>query len=281
MRDDKPLVGVAYNSLVPEALALGKRLLAVLGAEKSSWVSPADNLDPIAGRLDDTRVIITVGGDGTILRTVRLAAPRGVPIVSVNMGRVGFMTELTIDNAESQIRDYVSGSPLVEERMMLTATRVSNSGQPSHDVHALNDVVVSRGQMARLVQVETYIDGALLTTYRADGVVVATATGSTGYALSVGGPVLHPRSREKVLVPIAGHMCLQTPLVLVEESVVELHITNDARGFMSVDGFIAQDLKLGDRIRITRSPHVAKLLRMRGPESFYATLAQRLGVVQR
>ncbi|MDA1189426.1 MAG: NAD(+)/NADH kinase [Chloroflexi bacterium] len=280
MREDKPLIGLVHNALVPEALVLGKRLLSVLGAKKSSWVATAEDVDSNADKMDDTRVIVTVGGDGTILRTVRLAAPKGVPIVSVNMGRVGFMTELSTEQAEPQIREYVFGSPQVEERMMLTATRVSGSGE-TNDVHALNDVVVSRGQMARLLQVETFIDGAQLTTYRADGVVVATATGSTGYALSVGGPVLHPRSKETVLVPIAGHMCLQTPLVLTEESVVELHITNDARGFMSVDGFIAQDLRLGDRIRIKRSPYVGRLLRMRGPESFYTTLTQRLGVVDR
>ena len=165
--------------------------------------------------------------------------------------------------------------------MMLTATRVSGSDGSSENVHALNDVVVSRGEMARLLQVEAHVEGVKMTTYRADGVVVATATGSTGYALSVGGPILHPHSKETVLVPIAGHMCLQTPLVLTEESTVELHVTNDAQAFMSVDGFIAQDLKMGDCIQIKRSPYVAKLLRLRGPETFYTTLTRRLGVMDR
>ena len=281
MRGNKPLIGLVHNSKVPKALVLGKSLLAILEAQNHSWISSAEKLNTVGNKINDTRVIVTVGGDGTILRTVRLAAPADVPILSVNMGRVGFMTELDTQEAESLIREYVFGSSKVEERMMLTATRVSGSDGSSGDVHALNDVVVSRGEMARLLQVEARVDGVKMTTYRADGVVVATATGSTGYALSVGGPILHPQSKETVLVPIAGHMCLQTPLVLTEESTVELHVTNDAQAFMSVDGFIAQDLKMGDRIRIKRSPYVAKLLRIRGLETFYATLTQRLGVVDR
>ena len=120
-----------------------------------------------------------------------------------------------------------------------------------------------------------------MTTYRADGVIVATATGSTGYALAAGGPILHPRSKEMLLLPIAGHMCLQTPLVLVEDTVIVLHIVNDAQSFMSVDGFVAKNLKVNDRITVRRSPHVARFLRMGPPETFYAMLTRRLGIVER
>ena len=280
-KKERTLIGVVHNHLVPEAAAMGKRLVEALGAKGESWMSTADEVGSAGDTLGRTRAIITMGGDGTILRTVRAAAPAGVPILGVNMGRVGFMTELKAQDAVSKVREYIYGSPWTEERTMLVATLASNSGAPKVEVHALNDVVASRGGMAKLLEVKTSIDSALLTTYRADGVIVSTATGSTGYALSVGGPIMHPRSKEMLLLPIAGHMCLQTPLVLVEDTTIVLHIVNDAQSFMSVDGFVAKSLKVDDRITVRRSPHVARFLRMGAPETFYVMLTRRLGIVER
>ncbi|MBM3948040.1 MAG: NAD(+)/NADH kinase [SAR202 cluster bacterium] len=280
-KKEKAFIGVVHNHLVPEAASMGKSLIEALGAKGESWMSSADEVGSVGDDLAKTRAIITVGGDGTILRTVRAAAPAGVPILGVNMGRVGFMTELKAQDAVAKVKEYIHGSPWTEERTMLVATLASNSGPPKVEVHGLNDVVTSRGAMAKLLEVKASIDGAPMTTYRADGVIVATATGSTGYALAAGGPILHPRSQEMVLLPIAGHMCLQTPLVLVEDTAIVLHIVNDAKSFMSVDGFVAKNLKVDDRITVRRSPHVARFLRTGPPETFYTMLTRRLGIVER
>jgi NAD+ kinase len=276
---ERTLVGFVHNPRVPEAAKLVAYLVKSLDLEGSNWVSSSAELDVSDETLAGTQAIITAGGDGTILRVVRIAAPHSVPILGINLGRVGFMAELTVGEAAEKVPRYLDGSPRVEERMMLQASVTSRPGvQPHLVVQALNDVVVSRGAIVRLLDIETKIDGALLTTYRADGVITATPTGSTGYALSAGGPVLHPEARELLVQPIAAHMSFQTGIVISSDSVIELRIKGEHDAVLSADGFSNTVLSPDDRLTIRRSPHSARFLRKAPPAEFYATLTQGLGV---
>jgi NAD+ kinase len=203
-----------------------------------------------------------------------------VPILGVNLGRVGFMTELAVDEAADGIPAYVEGDHRVEVRMMLQASLLKPSGETVIQVHALNDVVVSRGVVPRLLDIDVSVSGVPLTTYRADGVIVSTATGSTGYALAAGGPTLYPEAREILIQPVAAHMGLQTGLIVPEDSVIELAVDSDDAG-LSVDSFTDARLGRGDRVVVRRSPHQARFLRAGPPSSFYGTVTQRLGVLHR
>ena len=250
-----------------------------LDLEGSSWVSSSAGLEVSDETLAGTRAIITAGGDGTILRVVRIAAPHSVPILGINLGRVGFMAELTVGEAAEKVPQYLDGSPRAEERIMLQASVGPRSGGAPHlVVHALNDVVVTRGAIVRLLDIETRIDGVLLTTYRADGVIAATPTGSTGYALSAGGPILYPEAKELLLQPIAAHMSFQTGIVISADSVIELRVNSEHDAVLSVDGSSDTVLKPDDGLTIRKSPHSARFLRKARPAEFYATLTQGLGV---
>ena len=279
---DRDLVGFVYNPRLPRAADLVASLVHSLGLEGSSWVASAAELDVAGEKLADTSVIVTAGGDGTILRAVRVAVPFSVPILGINLGRVGFMTELTADEAADKIPAYLDGTPRVEERMMLLASvGTPSSTGPAVDVHALNDVVVSRGAVARILDIDVAVDGAPLATYRADGVIVSTATGSTGYALAAGGPILYPEARVMLVQPLAAHMSLQTGLVVPGDSVLELAAGDEQEAVLSADGISDTTLGPGSRAVIRSSPYVARFLRADPPAAFYSDLTRRLGVKAR
>ena len=274
----KDLVGFAYNPMITRTSGFVESLVDELGLRHKSWVSAASDVDLHLERLQRTSALITAGGDGTILRVARRVAQHGVPILAINMGRVGFMTELSVDDAAESIPGYLDGSARVEHRMMLRASLQEADGSSDGiELHALNDVVITRGSPPRLLDVETRIDGVLLTTYRADGVIVSTPTGSTSYSLSAGGPILYPEAKEIVIQPLAAHMSFQTGLVVSQDSVVELTLKRGRDAIMSVDGS-TDAIEAGQTVVIERSPYVASFLRKDPAESFYSTLTQRLGV---
>ncbi|PKB79510.1 MAG: hypothetical protein BZY88_13010, partial [SAR202 cluster bacterium Io17-Chloro-G9] len=233
-------VGIVYNARISEALDLSSAIYHQLDLSEESWLAPAEDLNALRQRAGGTELIITVGGDGTILRAVQVAAPLGIPMVGINMGRLGFMTELQVDEALTKLPTYFDGEPRLEERCMLqaTVTRSSGSGSAKRDgpYHALNDVVMARGSVSRVVTIAGTIDGAQLTTFRADAVILATATGSTGYNLAVGGPILDPLSDAVVLKPVAAHMGLTAAMVLDRSAKVSLALEGYQVATLSVDG---------------------------------------------
>jgi NAD+ kinase len=268
-------IGILYQPKVPAAISLAKELAKVVeGLGASAWLCSAWEEDRAYGQVEGTRFIVCLGGDGTILRAAHIASPSGIPILGVNLGRVGFMTELSADEVLSRVPDFIEGEGWVEERIMLEAELIS-ADKPSY--HALNDVVVARGERCRLIRVKTSVDGELLTTYKCDGVIVATATGSTGYSLAAGGPVLHPQAEEILIKPIAAHLSLSTALVLPSEATVELQVSTTHKATLSIDGQVEVPLRDGDIVRVKRSSYVTKLLRAQWPTSFYVTLEQKLG----
>ena len=206
-------IGIIYNARIPEALDLSTAIANELSPQQSSWIAPAEDLDDLKERVSDTDLVVTAGGDGTILRAARVAAPFDVPLVGINMGRLGFMTELQVNEALELLPRYLDGSCRIEEHNMVQAQLIRKSIGTEEDrmegpFHALNDVVMARGSVSRVLTIKTDIDGADLSSLRADGMILATATGSTGYNLAVGGPILDPLSESLVLKPIAAHVGL-------------------------------------------------------------------------
>jgi NAD+ kinase len=284
---DRPeIVGIVYNSRVPEAKAMTTALVERFDLSGKGWVRSADDVEEGIPEAADTDLIITVGGDGTIIRAAGVSVLHRIPILGINMGRLGFMTELEAAEALDNVPQYLEGNARIEERCMLQvdyatthgrSTGKSAKGAHEHVHHALNDAVVGRGAVTRLIRVTASIDGAVLTTFGADGVIVATATGSTGYNLSVGGPILSPEAGEIIVKAVAPHVGMAPALVLPATSVVELSVETDHQVMLSVDGYVDRELITGDLVRAQRSPHKARFLRGHPPTHFYGTLTQRLG----
>lgn len=272
-------VGFVYNQRLAPTQPLADKLaraLQPLGV--STWIRAAADEDQARLEAQGSDLVVSIGGDGTILRTARIVLPWQVPILGVNLGKLGFMTELTVEEAQEKLPTLVSTSQgWLEERAMLRAELFPVGKQAaSATFQALNDVVVARGATCRVIQVKTTIDGELLTAYRTDGVVVATATGSTGYVLSAGGPVLCPQARDIVLQPIAAHLAMSNALVLSPSAVVEMEVQTDHQAVLSIDGQTDIPLRSGDRVKASLSPYTTRFLRIKPPGYFYATLAQKL-----
>ena len=274
------LIGLVHNAQHPPALAMTKAIVRSLDLKRGDyWTSSAGCLAAMSDRLPQTRLIIVAGGDGTILRVVRIIAQYGVPLVGINMGRVGFMAELKIDEAIAQLPEYLSAANdmRVEERMMLeVSVQRPSETAPRLTLHALNDAVVSRGGIARLLDIDAVIDSVRLTAYRADAVIVSTATGSTGYALSAGGPIMYPETKAMLIQPVAAHTGLRSGLILPDYAHIELRASNDHQAVLSVDGFTDTHLAPQDVVSIRRSPYVTRFLRRHAPATFYAALTRSL-----
>jgi len=270
----KKKVGILFQPKIATAEDLARQLAKVVGdLGVAVWVCSAWEEDRAREQAGETELVISLGGDGTILRAARVASPLSIPILGVNLGRLGFMTELRPDDALSRVPAFVKGEGWGEERAMLQAELVSSDMPP---FHALNDVVVGRGERCRLIRVKATADGELVTTYKCDGLILATATGSTGYSLAAGGPMLHPLAWEILLQPIAAHLSLGTALVLPSEATVELEVRTTHQATLSIDGQIEVPLSDGAVVRVKRSPHITRLMRTQRSTLFYETLMQKL-----
>ena len=281
---DRNLIGFAYSASTSGAPQLIESLMQGLHLERRGWAASVGELEVERiepGILEATGLIVAAGGDGTIIRVNRLASPYSIPIVGINMGRVGFMAELTVDNAASQLPKYLAGRVRTEERLMIQASLTPRTdASPRIVAHALNETIV-RGALPRLLDVDVTIDGAKLATYRADGVIVATPTGSTGYALSAGGPVLQPESKVLLIQPLAAHISLQTGLVVPDDSSIELMVAGGGEAMISVDNFTTTKLCAREKVVIQKSPYIASFLRSDSPSAFYSNLTRKLGVRSR
>ncbi len=209
------------------------------------------------------------------MRTARVGAAFHLPILGGNLGRLGFLTELQPSQVLHKLEALVDGQYWLEERMMLHAD-VERERHIVHSYEALNDVVVGRGRIARVVRVETYIDGQYLTTYVADGVIVATPTGSTAYSLAAGGPILDPTLFNLLLTPIAPHLTVATALVLPGTVHVHLGLSTEYEASLSIDGQVDLPLEDGDSVVIAASRNVCRFVRLGERNYFYKTLLERL-----
>ena len=227
-------------------------------------------------QVNSTDLMLSIGGDGTVLRAAQAVVPNPIPIIGVNLGKLGFMTELSVNDVMDKLPALLAGDGWFDERAMLEAEVLSPEPETPRVFYALNDVVVARGGIARTVSIDVSVDDEPLTTYRADGVIVATATGSTGYALSAGGPILHPQANEFLLLPILPHLSLAYTVVLPATAVVSLRISTVNQATLTIDGHINLPLSGGATITVKHSSNKARFLRARPEVSFYASLERRL-----
>jgi NAD+ kinase len=219
-------------------------------------------------------VAIVLGGDGTMLRAARALAPLGIPILGVNLGRLGFLAGGSIEELDGFLADVAAGRFTTEERTLLEA-RLSRTGAADLGVLALNDVVVARGKEVRSIHIAVKIDGAPFTVYWADGLIVATATGSTAYGMSVGGPLIIPSSRAIMMVPVAPHLSFPNAVVLDVDQTIGLEVL-DEPARLSLDGQEEHDLHVGDRVAVRRAQPVVRLVRTSAMRPFLTLLRKKI-----
>jgi NAD+ kinase len=269
-------VGLLHHPRLPESLALAQEMAHHLEERGvSPWLCSAWDEDAVACHVSDLDLLITLGGDGTILRAARIAAKHSVPILGLNLGRVGFLAEMEPEDWREKLQWVLAGEYWLEERIMLCA-ELRRGGNALGRFEALNDVVIGRASFARVVRLATYIDGSYLTTYVADGLIVATPTGSTAYALSAGGPILPPELRNILLIPVASYLSLDRAIVLPKGARVEIEVSTDHRAILTVDGQIHTELEDADRVTVGASPHTCHFVRLQDRAYFYHTLMERL-----
>jgi NAD+ kinase len=221
-------------------------------------------------------LVVCIGGDGTVLRAARMTVPHAVPILGVNMGRLGFLTDLSPRDFFNRFERIVAEDWRIEERLMVRGDITDGPAEQHPPFHALNDIVVSRQAPGRPIYVDLRIDGARVAVYRCDGIIVATPTGSTGYSLSAGGPILTPTEHHLVVTPVSAHLALGRSIVLQPESVVELSVTSDHGAIVSVDGQEDVSIASGAIVRVGVSEHITRFVRFREPSSFFSDLAEKL-----
>ena len=272
-------VGILYHPMNEAAHTLAKKLEGFLAARSiSTWLCSAWEGEAARAQVNGTDLILSIGGDGTILRTAQAIVPGQTPITGINLGKLGFMTELSVNETLEKLPALLDGKGWIDERSLLEAELypADEKDKPPRMFYALNDVVVARGAIARVIYVETTIDDEPLTTYKADGVIVSTATGSTGYSLSAGGPILYSQSKESLLLPILPHLSLAYTMVLPATATVKLSISTVHAATLSVDGHINLPLASGATIMVKHSSSTVKFLRIHSETYFYSSLEQKL-----
>ena len=269
-------VGVYYHPRRAEALQLAEAVRGWLdGSVEEVWTSTPWEQPRSTERLPETDLLICLGGDGTVLGAARAAAGYDIPILGVDQGRLAFLTELAPDALEAHIPRLLRRGFRIEERMMLEAIPHDGDGAPLDPLPALNDVIVGRGSLGRPSDLHVEVDGEVIGEVRADAIVVASATGSTGYSLSAGGPILHPQARSIVLTPVSPHLAAAAPLVLPADSRISLRIEAEEPGLLSVDGQQPRGLAPSESVEVRRSASTAKFVRF-DERPFFAQLTERL-----
>lgn len=273
---DMQCVGIYYHPRLDEAKASADDLAARLrGCGVDVWTSMPWEPERSTERLPQTDLLICLGGDGTILRAARASAGYDCLILGVDLGRQAFLTELLPEQLDEHIPHLLNGNFVVEDRAMLEARPVGVEGDAPTTLTALNDVMIGRGSLGQPAYIAVWVGEDLVGVVRADAVVVASATGSTGYSLSAGGPILHPQARNVVLTPVAPHLAQAAPMVLPGDAEIELRLGREHPGSLSVDGQRPYQLKPGGGVHVQRSESLARLVRF-AERSFFPQLGKRL-----
>lgn len=226
-------------------------------------------------------LVLVLGGDGTIVHAARVCACLNLPMVGINFGRVGFLTEIEPDEIEVSLAYYLDSDPSVwvDKRTMLQA-KLEQDGHTEQFL-ALNDIVIARGTWPRMVHVKVWIDDYFYNTTYSDGMIVSTATGSTAYNMAAGGPLLHPQVRSIIITPISPHLESNRSLIIPPEACVKLQIfTGSQDGVFSADGQINRDVKNGAIVEVKKSPYVTRFLRRKPPTNFYHVITNKLSSTQ-
>ncbi len=269
-------VAVLYNPYSEATVERSDELAAWLRSRGIvAWRGVSQQARDNQGELEETDLMVAMGGDGTVLRAARLCIPLDIPVLPVALGHLSFMAEVQPSEVYEAIERVRQGGGWHDERALIRAT-LYREGQPIAEYTALNEVVLSRSDISRVIKAHVRIDDAPLTTYHSDGVLVATATGSTAYALAAGGPIMDPRSRSLLLVGIAPHLTSVPSMVLHEDAVVTIRVDSRHHAILAVDGRENLPLRFGDEVVVRRSPKVCTFVRLRPSSQFYAQLVARL-----
>lgn len=278
-------IGLAPNPLKKEAVKLASELVDWLKrfnanvlllrevAEKIGKPQYAADEDEVA----EAELILVLGGDGTMLRWSRLAAPKGGLLMGINFGTYGFITDVNPTDAKCAIEQVLNGDYEISERVVLKAT-LTRSEKKIGDYYALNDIVVSKGPLARMLALHTFVSGRFMVTYSADGIIVASPTGSTAYSLSAGGPVVHPNISVLIITPICPHTLNARPLVLSDTETIQICGDCgdiDPQMMLTIDGQLGEHLKCSDVVEVGKADFKAKIVQI-DPQSFYDKLQKRL-----
>lgn len=244
-----------------------------VGADRdSAALIDTEEVDP--PNFADCDLVITFGGDGTLIRAAHLCSEKGTPILGVYYGRFGFVTQCTNEELGACLSDFFDGRARIEPRMMLQIDLLRN-GKSVASIHALNEMVLQREVMVRMMTFEVVVNGHRLTSYPADGVMVSTPTGSTAYNLSAGGPICDPQVQAMVITALAPHTLSARPLVLNPESDILLRVSTNGDAVLSADGQVRLHILSGDEVRVMRSPRVTNLITVE-QDDFLVKLGNRL-----
>lgn len=252
-----------------EAVA-GQMMEFVQAAGVQSFLCTSRTDECLRRQMDEGQVdlMVALGGDGTMLRAGRMCAPHGVPVLGINLGHFGFLTEIEREGWRDLFPMMLEGKYRLEDRMLLRAVQ-RRAGRSLAEWLVLNEVVVCRGQFVRPIRVRASVDGYLVAAYVADGLIAATPTGSTAYALAVGGPIMPPELRNILLIPVAAHLTMDRAIILSQGTSVELTAYTDHEAVMSVDGRAPIPLLDGDRVLVSASDRVVRFVRFEDPGYFY------------
>lgn len=260
-------IGVICKAGRPEPLEILKELIPWLNSKGIETIIDTETASLINTKgcsrseiPDKAEMMIVLGGDGTMLNVARLVYEKGIPILGINLGGLGFITEVQREEIYDGIEKTLSGNALIEERIMLTA-QIHRHGDRIAEYTVLNDVVINKGALARIIDLETFINKSYVTTFKSDGLIVSTPTGSTAYSLSAGGPVLYPTLDCILLTPICPHTLTNRPIVLPDDVLIEIKLKSFSEDvFLTLDGQVGFNLKIDDIVEIRRSPYKTRLL---------------------
>lgn len=247
-------------------------LLSAETAQKMGYLDLASSQQTM---INEITIGITLGGDGTLLNTAREIASAGIPICGINMGQLGFLTEVELPDLAAALDKLIHSDYQIEERLMLDAS-IIRQGTPIHISSALNDVVISKSGVSRMIKLKLYVDDDLTANYAADGLIIATATGSTGYSLSAGGPIINPKLKVMVLTPICPHTLHAKSLVVSEQEEIKVTmVSNQEDAVLTIDGQHVYNLLPDDIVLVKRAPFRAGFIKFNN-RSYYETLRTKL-----
>ncbi len=270
-------IGFAYNPTIEQATELSERAAGwcrMHGVDQ--WAIAADDTEAMCAKLPETDVLVVLGGDGTFLRAVQAVIAVDVPILGINLGRIGFLSKAETDELESVLELLQAGAYELRPRMGL-AGAILPAGRPaSLTFTALNDIVIARGSLARVVRMSASIDESHLATFIADGLVVSSPTGSTGYSFSAGGPILDPHSRNLVVTPIAGYLSAIRSIVVSPHQVVRCQILDAHEALVSIDGREDHRIEVGDVVEVRALERPIRFVEPSGSLPFWDLLRTKV-----
>ncbi len=274
-------IGFAYNPTIADAIELSGRAANWCRLRSvDHWESQAGDFDRLVQELPTTDALVVLGGDGTFLRAVRAVAEVDVPILGINLGKVGFLSKAEAGELDGVLGRIMAGDYRIEERMALEG-RILRDGEPIDAIRhvALNDFVVARGALARVCRLDVEIDDSHLATFVADGLVVSSPTGSTGYSFSAGGPILDPSSRNLVVTPIAAYLSAIRSVVVSPEQVVRCRVVDAYEALVSVDGREDIPIRVGDMVEVRAVKRPIRLIEPTGAQPFWDLLRHKVALL--